>query len=87
MRQPEVYNVTRDRGETKDVATRNPAVLQRLLAFTEQARAELGDSLTKRQGTGVRAVGRVSLSQIDKETGWRLLFDGQLPDQWRGLNP
>ena len=85
--QPELYNVTRDRGETKDVATRNPAVLQRLLAFTEQARAELGDSLTKRQGTGVRAVGRVSLSQIDKETGWRLLFDGQLPDQWRGLNP
>ena len=58
--QPELYNVASDRSETKNLAAQNPAVVQRLLAFAEQARAELGDSLTERQGTGVREAGSLS---------------------------
>lgn len=58
--QPELYNVMSDRSETKNVAAQNHTVVQRLLAFAEQARAELGDSLTRRQGTGVREAGSYS---------------------------
>jgi arylsulfatase A len=58
--EPELYNVESDPGETKNIAARNPAVLRRLLSFAEQGRAELGDSLTRRQGTGVRPAGSLS---------------------------
>ncbi|MFO0799133.1 MAG: hypothetical protein U0804_16820 [Gemmataceae bacterium] len=44
-------------GETRDVAAANPGVVRELLAHAERARAELGDSLTGRKGTGVRPCG------------------------------
>lgn len=56
---PQLFNLRTDREETKDVAAAHPAVVQRLLAFAEKCRADLGDSLTKRTGTGVREPGRV----------------------------
>ncbi|NDA67182.1 MAG: hypothetical protein EBY09_11165 [Verrucomicrobia bacterium] len=49
-----------DVGEKTDVASSNPAIVQRLLTLAEQARADLGDSLTQRKGSGVREPGRVA---------------------------
>ena len=45
-------------GETTDVAGQHPDVVQRLLKIAEQARADLGDSLTKRPGAHVRPSGK-----------------------------
>ena len=56
---PELYDLVADSAEKKDVASHEPAVVSRLLAVAERARAELGDSLTQREGRGVRPSGRV----------------------------
>jgi arylsulfatase A len=57
--QPELYDLVADLGETNDLAARHPEIVQRLLAVAERARAELGDSLSKREGRGVRPVGQI----------------------------
>ena len=54
-----LYDLKNDVGETTDVAADHPKVVARLLRHAEAARAELGDKLTGRQGSGVRPVGRV----------------------------
>ncbi len=54
----ELYNLSDDIGETKDVAVDNPEVVKRLEALAEKARADMGDSLTHRTGTGSREPGR-----------------------------
>jgi len=54
VEQPELYDLVRDPGEQKNVAAENPKIVEQLLAEAEKARADLGDSLTKRQGSGVR---------------------------------
>ncbi len=54
----ELYNLSDDIGETKDVAAENPEVVKRLEALAEQARADMGDSLTHRVGAGSREPGR-----------------------------
>jgi arylsulfatase A len=59
IEQPELYELTTDIGETTNVAAKHPDIVQRLLAFAEYGREELGDSLTKRVGSGVREPGRV----------------------------
>ena len=56
--QPELYDLAADIGEARDVAAQNPEVLKRLQALAEQARADLGDSLSQREGTGRREPGR-----------------------------
>ena len=55
-----LYDLQRDRGERTDVAAQNPAVVRRLRALAERARAELGDALTQRTGSGTREPGRVA---------------------------
>ena len=55
---PALYNLRDDLGETRDLAAENPAIVQRLEALAEQARAELGDALTKRPATAAREPGR-----------------------------
>ncbi|MBM3859699.1 MAG: sulfatase [Verrucomicrobia bacterium] len=50
----ELYDLKNDIGETANVAAKHPDIVKRLEALAEAARAELGDSLTKRTGTGVR---------------------------------
>ncbi len=60
LAEPQLYDLQNDIGEKTDVASSNPAVVQRLLALAEQARADLGDSLTQRKGTGVREPGRMT---------------------------
>jgi arylsulfatase len=59
IEKPELYDLDADVNEMKDVAAANPEVVKKLLAFAEAARDDLGDSLTKRTGKGVREPGRV----------------------------
>jgi arylsulfatase len=59
LTRPELYDLQSDISETSDVAAANPRVVERLLALAEAARDELGDTLTKRAGKGVRPPGRV----------------------------
>ena len=54
----ELYDLTADISESKDVAAEHPEVVEKLQASAEKARAELGDSLTQRKGGGVREPGR-----------------------------
>ena len=54
-----LYNLDDDIGETRDVSAQHPDVVQRLLKLAEEARADLGDSLTKRQGANVRPCGNL----------------------------
>ena len=54
---PELYDLETDIGESRDVAAAHPAVVDRLQAFAERMRAELGDSLANRKGAGVRPAG------------------------------
>ncbi len=57
---PALYNLHADPGEHHDVAAAQPAEVQRLLALAGRCRAELGDSLTKRTGSGAREPGRIA---------------------------
>lgn len=56
----ELYDLVNDVSETTDVAAQHPQMVKQLEAEAEKARAELGDSLTKREGKGVREPGRVA---------------------------
>jgi arylsulfatase len=49
-----LYNLKDDVGETTNVAEANPEIVKQLLELAEQARQDLGDSLTKRTGANVR---------------------------------
>jgi arylsulfatase len=63
MKQPlALYDVQVDPAESVDVQHAHPEVMQRMLAIAEAARADLGDSLSKRQGDGRREPGRVQAS-------------------------
>ncbi|MBA4062911.1 MAG: arylsulfatase [Isosphaera sp.] len=55
----ELYDLDADVGEAKNVAADHPEVVKRLLGLAEKARADLGDALTKRTGSGVREPGRL----------------------------
>ncbi len=55
----ELYDLEADAGEKRNVAEKHPDVVKGLEALAEQARAEMGDSLTNRIGKGVREPGRV----------------------------
>jgi len=59
----ELYDLDRDIGEVTDVAGQNPEIVKRLEALADQARTELGDSLTQRTGQGVRPPGRIADSK------------------------
>jgi arylsulfatase A-like enzyme len=56
---PQLYDVEADISETTDIAAAHPETVSRLLAIAEQAREDLGDSLTKRAGSGMRQAGAV----------------------------
>ncbi len=55
----ELYDLETDVGERHNVADKHPEVVRRLQALAEEARRDLGDSLTGRKGRGVRPPGRV----------------------------
>ena len=52
-----LFNLADDPGELKDVADKNPEVVQRLTSLAEKVRIELGDSATGHKGRGVRQAG------------------------------
>jgi arylsulfatase len=54
-----LYNLVEDVSEKTDLAASNPDVVQRLLGIAEDARADLGDSLTDRPGKNRRPPGRL----------------------------
>lgn len=53
-----LFNLKSDPAESRNVANDHPDVVKRLQEIAEQARIELGDSLTGRKGTGQREPGR-----------------------------
>jgi arylsulfatase A len=55
----ELYGLANDVSETTDVASRHPDIVKRWEAEAEKAREELGDSITRREGKGVRQPGRL----------------------------
>ncbi|MGN6136064.1 MAG: sulfatase family protein [Aureliella sp.] len=55
----ELYNVEEDVGEKTDVADQHPDVVERLKKLADQARSDLGDALTKTQGSGLRPAGKL----------------------------
>jgi arylsulfatase A-like enzyme len=57
----ELYDLTRDISETTNVAAEHPDIVKQLEAEAEKARADLGDVLTKRTGTGHRPPGNVAM--------------------------
>jgi arylsulfatase len=58
VEQPQLFDLVADIGEANDVAAAKPEVVKGLLDEAEKARTELGDSLTKRVGRGMREPGR-----------------------------
>ena len=54
-----LYDLEDDISESKNVIDKYPDVVQRLQAEAEKARADLGDQLTKRKGSGRRAPGKL----------------------------
>jgi arylsulfatase A-like enzyme len=59
LTEPELYDLEADVSETTNVADQHPDVVKQLLAVAEEARSDLGDSLTGRKPTGARPVGRL----------------------------
>lgn len=54
-----LYDLRRDRGEAYDVQAKYPEILAELLKVAEEAREDLGDDITKRDGKNRRQSGRI----------------------------
>ena len=63
-----LYDLANDIGETKDVAAKHPEIVERLSQWAERAREDLGDSIQKRTGSGVRPAGK--LNDGDAKLAW-----------------
>ncbi|MHC5026761.1 MAG: sulfatase family protein [Planctomycetota bacterium] len=55
----ELYDLEADISETTDLAAARPDVVERLMKHVEAARADLGDALTNRSGSGIREPGKI----------------------------
>ncbi|MDZ8117022.1 sulfatase family protein [Pontiella agarivorans] len=54
VKEPTLYNLKKDIGETVNVAAQHPEVVSRLMKVVEQAREDLGDRATGLDGSGIR---------------------------------
>ena len=59
----EVYDLSRDPGETTDLAAQHPEVVARLSLVADSYRAELGDARLGIEGSGTRPIGHVEGAQ------------------------
>ncbi len=59
IQKPELYRLSDDRSERRDLAALHPDERKRLEGLAADIRGELGDSLTKTRGRGVREPGRL----------------------------
>ena len=55
----ELYDLSQDPGESRDVAGAHPEIVRHLESLAEKARADLGDSLTQRPASNARRAGRL----------------------------
>jgi len=60
LKKTALYDLKNDVGEKRDVSDLHPDLVEKLAGFAEKMRAELGDALTKRNGSGSREPGRVA---------------------------
>jgi len=56
-----LFNLESDPSESKDLSAQRPEIVARLQTLAAKAREELGDSVTKQTGRGVREPGRVAV--------------------------
>jgi len=56
--QIELYDLSIDIGETRDVAAENPEVVAKIQSLGNKMRTELGDSLKDKVGKGTRSIGK-----------------------------
>ncbi|MFH5833317.1 sulfatase [Halalkalibaculum sp. DA384] len=54
-----LYNLEEDIGETTDVSEKHPEVVKRLQRLADEARRDLGDSVTGQEGKNVRPIGEL----------------------------
>ncbi|NOX98238.1 MAG: sulfatase [Verrucomicrobia bacterium] len=59
----ELYDLSSDISEALNVADQHPDLVKKMQNFAEEARAELGDKLKKRKGSGVRAPGKLTVAE------------------------
>jgi arylsulfatase A-like enzyme len=64
----ELFDLKSDVSETTNVAQAHPEIVARLAAIAELARADLGDRLTNRTGSGIRPIAR--LQDGDQRLTW-----------------
>jgi hypothetical protein len=57
IEKPELYDTAADIGEAHDVSAAHPDVMEKLTAFANEMRSELGDSLTKTPASAARLPG------------------------------
>jgi arylsulfatase A len=69
-----LYDLETDVGEQTNVADRYPEVVKRLQELAEKARADMGDSLTKRVGANVREPGRLPDPKAKPQYSAELVF-------------
>ena len=58
--QIELYNLRNDISETRNVAMKHPEIVEKIQLLGDGIRNELGDALTKTEGTGNRLPGIIS---------------------------
>lgn len=67
-----LFDLETDPGETNDVASQHPDIVERLMPYVEQARDDLGDAATGRTGKGrrVKDESRSAKRPFDKGFKW-----------------
>jgi arylsulfatase A-like enzyme len=58
MEKEMLFDLSTDPGESKDILSEFPDVVNQLREFAEQAREDMGDHLTQRIGAGMREPGK-----------------------------
>lgn len=56
----ELYNLKDDVGETTDVSSKHPDVVQKIKSLANEMRTELGDNLLNIQGIANRPAGKLT---------------------------